>query len=139
MALIDESDHNASERADDQVVVTFTNRGERALDQFAAVITNHMARTPHGIADVLATIYRTPLDELVAAFDAIAVEIEEREAPRAFICGPCRDGRHSACDDTERNPDYRGCCCQHQPASQPGDGLRAIEAVRRVAAPMVRR
>ena len=138
MASINESARDGDARADEHVVLTFTNRGERALDQFAAVITNGMARTPRDIADVLAQIYRTPLDELVAAFDAIAIEIEEREATVGFICGPCRDGRHHACDDVERQPEYRGCCCQHRPTTQPGDSSRTLDEAARLPTPAVR-
>lgn len=119
MTHIESDRPNRHLRADGQVVVTFTNRGERALDHFAAVITHGMARTPHYIADVLATIYHTPLDELVAAFNAIAADIEGCQQATAFICRPCRDGRHSDCDDAMRRPTYRGCCCQHKPADDP--------------------
>jgi hypothetical protein len=139
MALNDGMDHDADARADEHVVLTFTNRGERALDQFAAVITNGMARTPRDIADVLAQIYHAPLDELVSAFDAIVVEIEEHEASLMFVCGPCRDGRHSACDDRERQPDYRGCCCQHKESEPASDNKGPRDKSRRTSAPAVRR
>ena len=69
-------------RADASVVVTFTPRGQRALDELAAVITHQMARTPDGIAHTLAMVYRTPLDDLVGAFEAIAGRLaDERTGP----------------------------------------------------------
>jgi hypothetical protein len=139
MALNNGMSRDADARADEHVVLTFTNRGERALDQFAAVITNGMARTPRDIADVLAQIYHAPLDELVSAFDAIVVEIEEREESLMFICAPCRDGRHSACDDLERQPDYRGCCCQHKASEPARDSEGLCDKSRRTPAPAVRR
>jgi hypothetical protein len=123
-------------RADAEVVVTFTNRGERALDQLAAVITNRMGRTPHDIADVLAKVYRTPLDELITAFDAIAAEIPATARASTFICGPCREGRHNGCDDRTHNRDYPGCCCQHRPSDPPDGEQSAVrDSARSATAP----
>ena len=67
-------------RAGAGVHVTFTSRGERALDELAAVITHRMAHTPDGIAHALAMVYRTPLDDLVAAFQAIAERLADETA-----------------------------------------------------------
>jgi hypothetical protein len=69
-------------RADADVVVTFTNRGERALNELAAVITNRMARTPEDIAETLAMVYQTPLDELASALQAIADCLPDEPAHR---------------------------------------------------------
>lgn len=60
---------------DTTLMITFTNRGERALDALATVLTHRMARTPQGIADVLERVYRTDVDELCAALDAITGEL----------------------------------------------------------------
>ena len=68
-------------RASAGVAVTFTPRGQRALDELASVITHGMARTPDGIAHTLAMVYRTPLDDLVAAFTSIADRLAD-EPPR---------------------------------------------------------
>lgn len=64
--------HSDEPRANADVVITFTHRGERALNELAAVITNRMARTPEDIAATLEMVYRTPLDDLAAALQAIA-------------------------------------------------------------------
>ena len=69
------------QRAATDVAITFTPRGQRALDELASVITNGMARTPDGIAHTLAMVYRTPLDDLVAAFTSIADRLAD-EHPR---------------------------------------------------------
>lgn len=74
--------HADERRADGNVVITFTHRGERALDELAAVITNRMARTPKDIAATLAMVYRTPLDDLAAALQAIADCLPDEAADR---------------------------------------------------------
>lgn len=59
-----------------EAVVRFTNKGERALDALAATIVNRMARTPEGIAQTLAEVFHTPIDELAEALSQIADQLD---------------------------------------------------------------
>ncbi len=102
----------------------FSARGRAALDELAAVITHRMATTPDGIARALAMAYRTPLTELLAAFDAIAARLAAEQAT-GYLCTACRDGRHTACEDAEHDRGYRSCCCQHRTAD-PADTPAAL-------------
>lgn len=88
--LPDRPARRAEPRAGARDSVRFTPRGQMALDELASVITNRMARTPEGITRALAVVYRTPLDDLVAAFDSVAERLAAEQGNR------CVRGRHAA-------------------------------------------